>query len=237
MTQAQQDETGQDQTEAPTPHGGDDAQSVHGGENALDVARAHGASTTFTLSGAPVFPMYDAAVNTEPPMPIVDVRHEPTAVFAAEAVGKLTRSPGLAVLTAGPGVTNGVSPVAQASFSGSPLVVVGGRAPAGRWGSGSLQELDHPAVLSPVTKSARTVHRVGDIAASVDEAFSLAGSSHRGPTFLDIPMDEFFNRAAVERPQPAARQRVEPDPEAVAEVGALLAQAERPVLVIGTDVW
>jgi acetolactate synthase-1/2/3 large subunit len=209
----------------------------HGGEHAVAVAAAHGVDTMFTLSGAHVFPMYDGAVHAEPPMRLLDVRHEQTAVFAAEALGKLTRVPGLAVLTAGPGVTNGVSAITQASFSGSPLVVLGGRAPANRWGTGSLQEFDHPAVLSPVTKSARTVHRVGDIASSVDDAFSLAGSSHRGPTFLDVPMDEFFDRVAVERPQPAARQRVEPDGEALTEVGALLAQAERPVLVIGTDVW
>jgi acetolactate synthase-1/2/3 large subunit len=209
----------------------------HGGEHAVAVAAAHGVDTMFTLSGAHVFPMYDGAVHAEPPMRLLDVRHEQTAVFAAEALGKLTRVPGLAVLTAGPGVTNGVSAITQASFSGSPLVVLGGRAPANRWGTGSLQEFDHPAVLAPVTKSARTVHRVGDIASSVDEAFLLAGSSHRGPTFLDVPMDEFFDRAAVERPQPAPRQRVEPDAEALAEVGALLAEAERPVLVIGTDVW
>ena len=88
----------------------------------------------FTLSGAHVFPMYDGAVKADPPMRLLDVRHEQTAVFAAEALGKLTRVPGLAVLTAGPGVTNGVSAVTQAQFSGS-LVVVGGRAPptAGAW--------------------------------------------------------------------------------------------------------
>ena len=209
----------------------------HGGEHAVAVAAAHGVDTMFTLSGAHVFPMYDGAVHADPPMRLLDVRHEQTAVFAAEALGKLTRTPGLAVLTAGPGVTNGVSAITQASFSGSPLVVVGGRAPANRWGMGSLQEFDHPAVLSPVTKSARTVHKVADIASSVDEAFTLAGSSHRGPTFLDIPMDEFFNRAAVERPTPVARKRVHPDSDAIAEIGSLLGQAQRPVIVLGTDVW
>ena len=209
----------------------------HGGEHAVAVAAAHGVHTMFTLSGAHVFPMYDGAVHAEPPMRLLDVRHEQTAVFAAEALGKLTRVPGLAVLTAGPGVTNGVSAITQASFSGSPLVVIGGRAPANRWGMGSLQEFDHPAVLGPVTKSARTVQQVGDIASAVDDAFTLAGSSHRGPTFLDIPMDEFFNRAAVERPAPAPRKRVEPDPEAIAEIGAMLAEAKRPVVVFGTDVW
>jgi len=209
----------------------------HGGEHAVAVAAAHGVGTMFTLSGAHVFPMYDGAVHAEPPMRLLDVRHEQTAVFAAEALGKLTRTPGLAVLTAGPGVTNGVSAITQASFSGSPLVVVGGRAPANRWGMGSLQEFDHPAILGPVTKSARTLHKVDDIAAGLDEAFTLAGSPHRGPTFVDVPMDEFFNRAAVERPTPAPRSRVEPDTEAITEIGTLLGQASRPVVVLGTDVW
>ena len=209
----------------------------HGGEHAVAVAAAHGVDTMFTLSGAHVFPMYDGAVHADPPMRLLDVRHEQTAVFAAEALGKLTRTPGLAVLTAGPGVTNGVSAITQASFSGSPLVVVGGRAPENRWGMGSLQEFDHPAVLGPITKSARTLQKVDEIAPGLDEAFTLAGSPHRGPTFVDIPMDEFFNRAAVERPTPAPRSRKEPDPEAIAEIGALLGEAQRPVLVLGTDVW
>src|SRR3954453_6600760 len=135
-------------------------QDPHGGEHAVGVAAAHGVDTMFTLSGAHVFPMYDGAVKADPPMRILDVRHEQTAVFAAEAVGKLTRVPGLAVLTAGPGVTNGVSPITQASFSGSPLVVVGGRAPNNRWGSGSLQELDQPPILETISKSATTAHTV-----------------------------------------------------------------------------
>jgi acetolactate synthase I/II/III large subunit len=209
----------------------------HGGDHAVAVAAAHGVDTMFTLSGAHVFPMYDGAVNAEPKMRILDVRHEQTAVFAAEALGKLTRVPGLAVLTAGPGVTNGVSPIAQAQFAGSPLVVIGGRAPASRWGSGSLQELDQPPILAPISKMARTVHNVADVATSVDEAFTVAGSSHRGPTFLDVPMDQFFDRAAVERPSVGGRKRIEPDPDAITEIGALLGEARRPVLVLGTDVW
>src|SRR5688500_10998870 len=156
--------------DTPTTAGEQAGTDGHGGEHAVAVAAAHGVDTMFTLSGAHVFPMYDGAVKAEPPMRLLDVRHEQTAVFAAEAMGKLTRVPGLAVLTAGPGVTNGVSAITQARFSGSPLVVVGGRAPAGRWGTGSLQEFDHPPLLAPVTKLARTVHHVADIASSVDEA-------------------------------------------------------------------
>jgi len=213
------------------------ASEGHGGEHAVSVAAAHGVDTLFTLSGAHVFPMYDAAVHAEPPMRILDVRHEATAVFAAEAAGKLTRVPGLAVLTAGPGVTNGVSAVTQARFSGSPLVVLGGRAPANRWGMGSLQELDHPPLLEPVTKLARTVHQVSEIAGAVDEAFTVAASPHRGPAFLDVPMDAFFDKATADRPAPSDRRRTDPDGAALETVAGLLAAAERPVLVLGTDVW
>lgn len=216
----------------------DDVRSAHGGVHALEVARAHGVEVMFTLSGAHVFPLYDAAVTAEPPMPIIDVRHEPTAVFAAEAVGKLTRTPGLAVLTAGPGVTNGVSPVAQAHFAGSPLVVVGGRAPAGRWGTGSLQELDHPPIFETVTKLSRTAHTVEDIAPTLETAFSAAGSSHRGPAFVDVPMDQLFSHAAVGEPHVASPpEPIAPDPEELQAVAAVLASAQRPVLVLGTDVW
>jgi len=209
----------------------------HGGEHAVAVAAAHGVDAMFTLSGAHVFPLYDGAVHADPPMRIVDVRHEQTAVFAAEAVGKLNRVPGLAVLTAGPGVTNGVSAITQARFSGSPLVVVGGRAPANRWGMGSLQEFDHPPLLASVTKAAQTVHQVAEIPRAVHEAFSLAGSSHRGPTFLDVPMDQFFDRTSAPTPQVGPRPRLEADPDALGEVATLLGESSRPTLVLGTDVW
>src|SRR6478609_702553 len=223
-------------TDTDAPQSGS-AVEGHGGEHAVAVAAGHGVDTMFTLSGAHVFPMYDGAVKADPTMRILDVRHEQTAVFAAEAVGKLTRVPGLAVLTAGPGVTNGVSAITQAQFSGSPLVVVGGRAPANRWGMGSLQEFDHPPLLDSVTKVARTVHQVAEVAAAVDDAFSLAAAPHRGPVFLDVPMDQFFDKAAVERPAVAVRERVAPDPDALAGIAALLAASSRAVLVLGTDVW
>jgi acetolactate synthase I/II/III large subunit len=209
----------------------------HAGELAVAVARAHGVETMFTLSGAHVFPMYDGAVKADPPMRILDVRHEQTAAFAAEATGKLTRVPGLAVLTAGPGVTNGVSAIAQARFAGSPMVVVGGRAPANRWGSGSLQELDHPPIVAPIAKLARTVHTADDVLAGVDEAFTAARTAHRGPAFVDVPMDELFDSAAGPAPVPSPPRSREPDPDAVAMIADLLGRSQRPVLVLGTDVW
>jgi acetolactate synthase-1/2/3 large subunit len=215
----------------------DPSSAPHAGDRVVAAARAHGVDTLFTLSGAHVFPVYDGAVRADPPMRILDVRHEQTAAFAAEAMGKLTRRPGFAVLTAGPGVTNGVSAITQARFSGSPLVVLGGRAPANRWGSGSLQELDQPPILATVTKQARTLHTAADVAAGTDEAFRVAGSAHRGPVFVDVPMDELFAPAPDTPPAAPLAVRPEPDGDALAAVAALLGDARRPVLVLGTDVW
>jgi acetolactate synthase-1/2/3 large subunit len=211
--------------------------SGHAGELAVAVARAHGVETLFTLSGAHVFPMYDGAVKAEPPMRILDVRHEQTAAFAAEATGKLTRVPGLAVLTAGPGVTNGVSAIAQAQFAGSPMVVVGGRAPQNRWGSGSLQELDQPPIVASITKQARTIPTAGEVTGGFDEAFRLAGSSHRGPVFVDVPMDEFFNQATARIPDGTRESGADPDTDAIERIARLVGDAQRPVLILGTDVW
>ena len=210
----------------------------HGGDGAVAAARAYGVPTMFTLSGGHVFPLYDGAVRARPPMRILDVRHEQTAVFAAEATFRLTRSPGLAVLTAGPGVTNGISAVTTAHFNGSAVVVLAGRAPDSRWGSGSLQELDHPRLLGPVTKRAWTEHAATGVAGAVSEAFALAAAPHRGPVFLDLSLEALFGPVpdaavpAVPRAVPAP-----PDPGAVAQIAGLLARSRRPVLVLGSDVW
>jgi acetolactate synthase-1/2/3 large subunit len=217
--------------------------SEHGGDHAVAAARAHGVQTMFTLSGGHVFPLYDGAVRAQPPMRILDVRHEQTAVFAAEATARLTRTPGLAVLTAGPGVTNGMSAITTAHFNGSPIVVLGGRAPDYRWGSGSLQEFDHPVLLGPITKRAFTEHATTGITGSVDSAFRLARARHRGPVFLDIALEALFGPAEVpsapHAPAGAAAPGPQdaPDPGAIAGIAALLARSSRPVLVLGSDVW
>jgi acetolactate synthase-1/2/3 large subunit len=134
-------------------------------------------------------------------------------------------------------VTNGISAIAQAQFAGSPMVVVGGRAPQNRWGSGSLQELDQPPIVASITKSARTVPTAAEVAAGLDEAFRLAGTSHRGPVFVDVPMDEFFNQATATVPSGRRERGAEPDTDAIERIARLLADSERPVLILGTDVW
>ena len=127
--------------------------------------------------------------------------------------------------------------VAQAQFAGSPMVVVGGRAPQNRWGTGALQELDQPPIFAPVSKLARTIPTSADVVAGMHEAFVTAGSSHRGPVFVDIPMDELFNAGTGALPDVAAPRGAAPDTDALAQVAELLGGAERPVLILGTDVW
>lgn len=207
----------------------------HGGELALAALDRFGVRELFTLSGGHIFAFYDAAVKTG--VRIVDVRHEQTATFAAEGFAKLTRRPGVAALTAGPGVTNGLSAVTSAFFNGSPLVVLGGRAPQARWGSGSLQEFDHVPVLEPITKLARTVTSVTDVGTEVVDAVATSLRPHRGPVFLDFPMDVLFATGVGDVPERPTAGAAEPDPDDVARAAELLARAERPALIVGTDVY
>lgn len=208
----------------------------HGGELALATLRAYGVSELFTLSGGHVFPFYDAARSAD--VPIFDVRHEQTAVFAAEAVAKLQRRPAVAVLTAGPGVTNGISGLASAWFNGAPVLVLAGRAPSFRWGSGSLQEIDHVPLVTPVTKHAATASATEQIPAQVAAALDAALTPHRGPAFVDFPLEVLFSTAETEPVvAPAAPAAIEPDPEQVSKAAAVLAGATRPVLIAGSDVY
>lgn len=219
--------------------------SGHGGWHAIAAAQAYGVKTLFTLSGAHIFPLFDAAVGgkahvdagTPGPLRLVDVRHEATAVFAAEATAKLTRTPGFAAVTAGPGVTNAISGLTSAWFNAVPVVVMGGRSPDFRWGAGALQEMDHVPIVSPVTKSAVTAHDPAQIGALTAAAFQAATSAHRGPAFVDVPMDIFY--APVEAPDPVRHVDPDrtPDPESLSTAAAMLAGAERPVLILGSDVW
>lgn len=224
----------------------------HGGWDAIEVARQYGVQTLFTLSGAHIFPLYDAAVGgkdavdaagdprsaeRDGPIRLVDTRHEATAVFAAEGTAKLTRTPGFAAVTAGPGVTNAISGLASAKFNGVPVVVMGGRSPDFRWGTGALQEMDHVPIVDSVTKYATTAHDPEQIGALTEAAFAAASTAHRGPAFLDVPMDVFYNPVEAPTPERATQAARAPDEAAVDGIARLLAQANRPVLILGSDVW
>jgi acetolactate synthase-1/2/3 large subunit len=207
-----------------------------GGVLAAEALVGHDVDVVFTLSGGHLFPLYDGCVQTG--VRLVDTRHEQTATFAAEGWAKLTRRAGVAALTAGPGVTNGVSAITAAALNGSSLLVIGGRAPHARWGSGSLQELDHVPIVATVTKQATTATDTAAIGAEIDLALRAARTPHRGPTFVDVPLDVFFDATDVAAPAPVdapALAGAPPDAEAITTVARLLGAAEQPVLFVGAD--
>src|SRR4051794_30037025 len=151
-------------------------EQVHGGRLIARRLKAHGVTKLFTLSGGHLLSIYDGCRAEG--IDIVDTRHEATAAFAAEGWAKVTREPGVAALTAGPGVTNGMSAMASALQNHWPMIVRGGRAPAMRWGQGSLQEIDPVPFVRPVVKLAATAGATPEIPGLVDEAFAVARRPH-----------------------------------------------------------
>jgi acetolactate synthase I/II/III large subunit len=215
-----------------------ETETFHGGRLIARRLKAKGVSKLFTLSGGHLFSIYDGC--KEEGIEIVDVRHESTAAFAAEGWAKVTREPGVCALTAGPGVTNGMSAIASAQSNHSPMVVLGGRAPAMRWGMGSLQEIDHVPFVRPLTKLAVTPESTAEIPGLIDEAFSTALAPHSGPTFVDFPMDYVFMEAAEPEGAPEglpARASKGADGASIERAAALLKGAERPVIMAGTDLY
>src|SRR4029079_15997998 len=209
---------------------------IHGGRLIAKRLKAHGVSKLFTLSGGHLFSVYDGC--REEGIDIVDVRHEQAAAFAAEGWAKVTREPGVAALTAGPGVTNGMSAMAGAMQNHSPMLVLGGRAPQRLWGQGSLQEIDHVPFVRPVTKLAATADSTADIPGLVDEALAASLRPHSGPTFVDLPLDYVFMEADdVDAEGGVPDPLDEPVADGVEAAIALLADAGRPVIMAGTDMY
>ena len=210
------------------------ATAVHGGRIVAQAMRSRGVGHLFTLSGGHLFSIFDGC--REEGIELVDVRHEQSAAFAAEGFAKATRRVGVAALTAGPGVTNGISAIAGAQANGSPVCVMGGRAPEMRWGSGSLQEIDHLPFVSPLVKSAQTVKETARLGAATCEALDAALAPPTGPAFIDYPLDVVFMEAEAEIP-PATSEAPARPAAAVEEAAALLAAAERPVIMAGTGLY
>ena len=211
--------------------------ALHGGRLVAKRLRANGVTKLFTLSGGHLFSIYDGC--REEGIDLVDTRHEQSAAFAAEGWAKATRRPGVAALTAGPGVTNGMSAMGSALQNSSPMLVLGGRAPAARWGQGSLQEIDHVPFVGPLAKLARTVETTAEIPAAVDEALAASLEPPGGPTFLDFPLDQVFMEAEVDADTPASPSdpRAVPPADGVDRAAALLRSAERPVIMAGTGLY
>jgi acetolactate synthase I/II/III large subunit len=210
-----------------------------GGELVARVLEQAGVGHVFTLCGGHILPIYDGCVKDG--IRVIDVRHEQAAAHAADAYARLTRNIGVAIVTAGPGVTDAVTGIANAHAARSPVLLIGGAAPLGLRGLGALQEMEQVALLRPITKGAWSVAETRQIPEVLTTAIRVALSGRPGPVFVEIPVDLLLNTiedrlapiptAYVHRTPPAA------DPAAVERVAALLASAQRPVVMAGAGVY
>jgi len=213
--------------------------SLTGGRLVARMLAREGISTVFTLSGLHVAPIYAGCVDEG--VRLIDTRHEQAAAHAADAWARLTRGLGVAVVTAGPGVTGTVTAVANAWAAGVPLLVLGGAAPTFNQGRGSLQEMPQTQLFAGITKWSDRVPSPEQIPAFLARAFRVARAGRPGPVFLELPWDVLSNGAdpALADAQVKYRTpaRAPGDPELLAQALNLLASAERPVLLGGSSIW
>lgn len=212
---------------------------VHGGKLAARALKQAGVECIFTLSGGHVMAIYDGCLDEG--IRVIDVRHEQAAVHAADAWSRLNPGKvGCAVLTAGPGVTDGVTGVANAWRANSPILVIGGQGPFNNLRRGSLQEMDHVAVMKPITKWADTCYATERIPEYIEMAIRHAVSGNPGPAFLEIPMDVLGAELEWEQVRfPKIRTQpplLMPAQSAIDDALEILAGAERPVMMVGTSV-
>jgi acetolactate synthase-1/2/3 large subunit len=212
---------------------------LHGGKLAAKALKRAGVECVFTLSGGHIMPLYDGCIDEG--IKIVDVRHEQAAVHAADAWARCHPGGiGVAAITAGPGVTDGVTGVANAWRANSPILVIGGQGPFENLRRGSLQEMDHVGVMRPITKWADAVYQTHRIPEYIELGIRHAVSGIPGPAYLEIPMDVFMGQVEEERaPIPTIRTappRLSPDRDEVRRAIELLAASARPMLMAGTSV-
>ncbi len=208
---------------------------IHGGQIIARALKAEGVDAIFTLTGGHIVPILDGCVQEG--IRVVDVRHEQTAAHAAEAYTRLTGRLGVAAVTAGPGVTDTITALAAAQFSGTPMLLLGGRHFIRQEQRGGLQEMDHPQLVRPVTRWAETAWETGRLADYIATAARHAFAGRGGPVFLDVPLDvqaDMVAEDSVEWPvsyRPSEAVGVE---DAVVErIAELLLRAKRPVVFAG----
>jgi len=211
---------------------------VTGGELVVQALAQEGVRHLFTLCGGHILPIYDACLKHG--IAVVDTRHEQAAAHAGDAYARLTRGLGVAAVVPGPGVTDAVTGVANAFAARSPLLLIGGASPVALRGMGALQEMEQVALFRPITKGAWAVPETRRIPESLATAIRTARSGRPGPVFVEIAVDLLMATVdAATAPIPAAEApgRAAPAPADVERAAALLAAAERPVVMAGSGVY
>jgi acetolactate synthase-1/2/3 large subunit len=208
---------------------------VHGGRLVAQALKRHGIDVVFTLCGGHIQAIYDGCIDEG--ISIYDTRHEQTAAFAADAYARVTGKPGVALVTAGPGVTNAVTAMANAQRAGVPMVCIGGAGPRSLSDMGSLQDIDSVRLMTPVSKWAVQIPEARRIKEYVDSAFRIAQAGVPGPVYLEAPLDVLMDTASDEPPptSPMSPARPASDPASVAHAARLLDAAERPCFIVGSQ--
>jgi acetolactate synthase-1/2/3 large subunit len=168
---------------------------AHGGDAVAAALAAHGVRFLFTLCGGHISPILTASKARG--LRVIDVRHEATAVFAADAVARLTGVPGVAAVTAGPGLTNTITALKNAQLAQSPVILLGGAAPTALQGRGALQDIDQRPLIAPHVKLFTQIRRVRDLGPAVEKAFAVAPAGVPGPVFIECPVDLLYDETSV----------------------------------------
>jgi acetolactate synthase-1/2/3 large subunit len=168
---------------------------MHGGDLIAEVLKAQGVRFLFTLCGGHISPILVGCKHRG--IRVIDVRHEATAVFAADAVARLTGVPGVAAVTAGPGVTNTMTAVKNAQLAQSPVIILGGATATALKGRGALQDIDQMALFKPHVKWATSARKVRDLVPTLEQAFKISKSAVPGPVFVECPVDLLYDEAVV----------------------------------------
>src|SRR5713101_6624847 len=210
---------------------------IPGGHLVAQAMRAEGVTHLFTLCGGHIQMIYDGCLDEG--IRVIDVRHEQTAAHAADGWARVTGRPGVAVVTAGPGLTDAVTGVASAHRANIPMVIFGGQGPRPFADMGSLQDMNHVDLMRPITKWAVSVPEGRRLAEYVSMAFRIATTGLPGPVYLEMPIDQLFNTYDEERLVFPTQYRTEAgiagDPRYVERAFELLRKAQRPVALVGSQ--
>ncbi|MBY0273885.1 acetolactate synthase [Candidatus Binatia bacterium] len=212
---------------------------LHGGQIVARALAKEGVQFVFTLCGGHIMSIYDGCIDEG--IRVIDVRHEQTAAHAADGWGRVTGQPGVALVTAGPGLTDAVTGVATAHRAKAPMVIIGGQAPRAYQDMGGLQDMNHVELMRPITKWSVAVpdsRRLGEYVAT---AFRIATTNVPGPVFLEMPLDFLFDNVDEERVVSPTKYRTEAgiagDPEYIDRAFEVIRQAKRPVCLVGSQYW
>jgi acetolactate synthase-1/2/3 large subunit len=208
---------------------------VHGGRLVAKALARHGTTHLFTLCGGHIQAIYDGCLDEG--IRVVDTRHEQTAGHAADGWARVTGKPGVCAVTAGPGVTDVVTALANAQRAGIPMLVIGGAGPRALQDMGSLQDMNHLELVRPITKFCAAVPSADRIQEYIDVAMRIAQANVPGPVYLEMPLDLLMSWAEDDEPATAPMTPARPagDPTAIARAAELLRAAERPMFIVGTQ--